>query len=362
MSMDPRSWFTTLEQEVRGRWRRRVHYVTDAANWSYKWDAHYIAGGLEKRLGERVPIITAPWSLRHQVVVFGNRGAFFFGPRERLHRSNALFLIWFHGESGSGDPRLESMFAQLPDALERVRKVIVSCTVSRRVLMEQGVAGDKIELIPLGVDLERFRPADAARRAALRAELGIPPEAFCIGSFQKDGTGWGDGLEPKPVKGPDLFLELLERIRGVHPGLMVLLTGPARGYVKAGLERLGIAYRHRFLEDYRQIVSYYQALDLYAITSRAEGGPKALMESWACGVPVVSSRMGMPADWILDGQNGFLSDVGDAARMAEQVVALMRDPALRERLRTGGLETVQGLDWERIAAQYHALFVECGVL
>ncbi|MEO5346584.1 MAG: glycosyltransferase [Magnetococcus sp. YQC-9] len=351
-----------LVQELRGRMRRRVHYISDSANWSYKWDAHYISRGLEARLGDTVPIITAPWRLRHQVILFGNRAAWFFGPRERLHPSNALFLTWFHGEPNSSESRMDEMFAQMPGVFDRMERVIVSCVTSRKMLMEQGVAGKKIELIPLGVDLDRFRPADAATRARLRAGLEIPEEAFVIGSFQKDGVGWGDGEEPKLVKGPDFFLALMERIRGVHPQLMVMLTGPARGYVKRGLERLGIPYRHRFLEDYRDIVSCYQLLDLYAITSRAEGGPKALMESWACGIPVVSSRMGMPADWILDGQNGFLSDVGDTACMAGQVVALLRDPTLLAMLRDGGLETVQGLDWDRIADQYHAMLCGCGVI
>ncbi|GAB0056199.1 D-inositol-3-phosphate glycosyltransferase [Candidatus Magnetaquicoccaceae bacterium FCR-1] len=351
-----------LVQELRGRLRRRVHYVSDSANWSYRWDAHYIATGLESRLGDVVPIITAPWRLRHQVILFGNRAVWFAGPRDRLHPSNALFLTWFHGEPDSGEPKMDEMFARMPGIFDRMRKVVVSCVISRQVLMAHGVPGEKIELIPLGVDLTRFRPADAETRARLRAALEIPREAFVIGSFQKDGIGWGDGEEPKPVKGPDLFLELLEQLRGRHPNVLVMLTGPARGYVKRGLERLGIPYRHRFLENYLDIVSCYQILDLYAITSRAEGGPKALMESWACGVPVVSSRMGMPADWILDGRNGFLSDVGDTARMAGQVGRLLEDPALLATIRDGGLETVQGLDWDRIAGQYHAMLRECDVI
>ncbi|MBF0627597.1 MAG: glycosyltransferase family 4 protein [Magnetococcales bacterium] len=360
--LNPRLLLDSLRHEILGRLFRRVHYVTDSGNWSFKWDAHYIAQGLEPLLGQPVPIITTPWSLRHQVILFGNRYPYFFGPRDRLHPSNTLFLTWFHGEPNTGDESIDRMCAQLPAAFDRVRKVIVSCQFSRRVLMELGVAGDRIELIPLGVDPGRFRPAAPRERAEIRRALDIPEGAFCIGSFQKDGVGWGDGEAPKPVKGPDLFLALLERIRGVHPGLMVLLTGPARGYVKRGLERLAIPYRHHFLDDYLQIVRYYQALDLYAITSRSEGGPKALMESWACGVPVVSTRMGMPADWILDGQNGFLADVGDTERMAEQVRSLMEDPALLDRVRAGGLETVQGLAWERVAAQYHALFRACGVV
>ncbi|MBF0128090.1 MAG: glycosyltransferase family 4 protein [Magnetococcales bacterium] len=356
-----RALLTTLRHEIRGRMGRRVHFVSDSANWSFKWDAHYLAKGLGKRLKQEVPIITAPWSLRHQIILFGNRYAYFFGPRERLHPSNDLFLIWFHGEPDSNNPRMQQLFDQLPGAVERVRKVIVSCTISRRVLLEQGVPGEKILLIPLGVDLQRFQPPDGATRTRMRAELGIPEGAFCIGSFQKDGDGWGEGNEPKWVKGPDLFLEVMARVKGSHPGLMVLLTGPARGFVKNGLDRLGIPWRHRLLEDYQEIVGCYQALDLYLIASRVEGGPKALMESWACGVPLVSTRMGMPADWILHGENGLLAEVDDAPALAAHVAALMEDPALSAQCRRGGLETVQGLDWQWVADQYYAALSDCMV-
>lgn len=345
----------TLRQEIKGRQRKQIHYITDTANWSFKWDAHYIAKGLEKRVHDPVPIITAPWKLRHQIILFGNRYPYFFGPREQLHASNDLFLTWFHGDANSLDSNMQKMFAQLPSAMDRICKVIVTCTHSRRVLLEQGVANEKIFLIPLGVDLNCFHPADTIIRAQVRAELGIPQNAFCIGSFQKDGAGWDEGNEPKWVKGPDLFVQVMTRIKGEHPDLMVLLTGPARGYVKQGLERAGIPYRHHLLEDYQQMIACYQALDLYLIVSRAEGGPKALMESWACGVPVVSTRMGMPADWVLHRDNGMLADVEDVEGLASHVSELIHNPTLFAHCRAGGLDTVQGLDWQQVADQYYDL-------
>ena len=58
-------------------------------------------------------------------------------------------------------------------------------------------------------------------------------------------------------------------------------------------------------DDYFSVVDYYRASDLYLITSRSEGGPLSLTESWATGVPVVSTRVGMSADYIRDGENGF---------------------------------------------------------
>ena len=68
--------------------------------------------------------------------------------------------------------------------------------------------------------------------------------AFVVGSFQKDGVGWEEGLEPKLIKGPDVLLAAVERLRQRVPELWLLLTAPARGYVKEGLERIGVPYRH----------------------------------------------------------------------------------------------------------------------
>ena len=66
---------------------------------------------------------------------------------------------------------------------------------------------------------KRSARARARRRAAARRALGLPESAFVVGSFQKDGVGWGDGLEPKLIKGPDVLLEVAERCHERVPEL-----------------------------------------------------------------------------------------------------------------------------------------------
>lgn len=341
-----------LVNEWKGRQHRQVHFVSDASNWSFKWDAHYITTGLGRHLNHAVPIVANPWRLRHQIILFGNRYSWFFGPRSRLHRSNTPFLIWFHGDPGDPNEKMQSMFKQLPQALDPMAGVVVTCSISRKVLLDCGIPGEKLVTIPLGVDLSQFRPPSQEQKKQLRVTLEIPETAFCIGSFQKDGTGWGDGMIPKPVKGPDAFLKTLSMLSIPRERLMVLLTGPARGYVKKGLDELGIPWRHRFLDNYLDIVPCYQALDAYLISSRAEGGPKALQESWACGVPVVSTRIGMPADHIQAGINGLLADIDDCPTLAQSLDALFFQPHLHQQCQTGGLIDVQQLDWTRVADMY----------
>ncbi len=89
-----------------------------------------------------------------------------------------------------------------------------------------------------------------------------------------------------------MLVAALERIRPGTPELFVLLTGPARGYVRRELERLAIPYRHVFAKDRAELARAYHALDVYVVASRQEGGPKAVLEALASGVPLVTTRVG----------------------------------------------------------------------
>ena len=330
-----------------------IYYVTTNANWSFYWDAYYITMGLRERLGLRAYVIYNPWRLRRQIIHFGDRYAYLNGPFRSLHPSNHVFLTWFHGDPADPNPAMQRIFAVLPEAIAYVQKIVVTCRISRQVLVELGIPETKIATIPLGVDLARFFPPTEESRRSVRARLGIPQDVICIGSFQKDGVGWEEGFEPKLVKGPDVFLEVVANLSARYNNLLILLTGPARGHVKQGLERLGVSYIHHFLSDYRDIVRYYQALDLYIITSRSEGGPKALLESWATGVPVVSTQVGMPADLIKHGEIGMLAEVEDVRALTSHATELIEDTALHGRCRRQALEDVRQYDWPLIADRYY---------
>ena len=128
--------------------------------------------------------------------------------------------------------------------------------------------------------------------------------------------GWGEGLEPKLIKGPDVLLSVAERLRDLVPELCFLLTGPSRGFVRAGLERLGIPYRHALLDDVDAVVTAYEAIDVCVVASRDEGGPRAVLESMATGVPLVTTRVGQAADLVQHGVNGWMVDVDDVEALA----------------------------------------------
>jgi glycosyltransferase involved in cell wall biosynthesis len=192
------------------------------------------------------------------------------------------------------------------------------------------VPEQRVFKIPIGIDLERFSVAP---------ERDAP--AFVVGSFVKDGVGMDDGFEPKLLKGPNTFVAVVERLRERIPELSVLLTGPARGYVRRELERLAVPCRHRLLSSRDELAGAYAETDVCLVTSRQEGGPKAVLEAMASGVPFVSTRVGQAAELVRDGENGLLADVDDVEALVAAVERVHDDSELRAGLRESGRRTAE---------------------
>ncbi|GAH40799.1 unnamed protein product, partial [marine sediment metagenome] len=201
-------------------------------------------------------------------------------------------------------------------------------------------------------DLNLFKPASSQEKQKIREKLGIPKAKLVVGSFQKDGVGWEEGLKPKWVKGPDIFVEVIHKLR-MDYDIFVLLTGPARGYVKRELDRIGVPYKHFFLKNYLEIPKYYNALDLYLVTSRVEGGPKAILEAMATGVPLVSTKVGMAGNIIREGYNGLLADVEHVETLSDKASKIIEGKKLANRLTDNASNTIRNYSWENIAKEYY---------
>jgi len=249
-----------------------------------------------------------------------------------------------------GTPAGEPAFAELLEALKRRRdrlwRVRVSHAAMERLVLEAGLAAATVQRIPLGIEPSRFPEQTLESRKAARRELGLPEAAVVVGSFQKDGVGWGAGLEPKLIKGPDVFLGAVAELHSQASELWVLLTGPARGFVKSGLEALGIPHRHLTFDRAADVARCYQALDVYLVASREEGGPKAVLEAMASGVPLVTTRVGQAADLVQHGVNGFCVEVEDAAGLAHWAARALQDSALRAGVVAAGRETARANSYD----------------
>jgi len=324
-----------------------LSYIVENADWVIKWDGEYITGNLNKFGLLKTRITISYLGLRNQIVHFGSLNIFLTAERfKKPHRSNKIVVTVFH--LVPDDPRLKF----LKEADKYVDFFHTSCNITKQKLIEFGVSEEKIIVIPLGVDLSLFKSASSEEKQKIKEQLEIPRDKIVIGSFQKDGVGWGEGLEPKLIKGPDIFVKAVEKLAKDYP-VFVLLVGPARGYVKSKLKKLGIPFKHIYLKNFSDVAEYYRALDLYLITSRIEGGPKAILEAWASGVPVVSTKVGMVPDIAQDENNVLLIEVEDVDGIVKQAIRLIEGDNLKERLTQNALGEVKKNSWDNIAKRYY---------
>lgn len=313
----------------------KLYVVGDRLGWSIDDDRARLVATAQ-RLGYDVGANALLRVLRKRAVFQHNH---FDALQQRwLDSSHRLGLSYFHGRPGTpGYPEFDRAHDALRRHAGRIERVQVTHDEMRELVVGAGVPDERVFKIPIGIDLEHF-PLAPERE-------GGP---FVVGSFLKDGVGMDEGLEPKLLKGPDVFVEVVSRLRESIPELGVLLTGPARGYVRQELERRGVPFRHLLAGSRAELALAYHEVDVCLVTSRQEGGPKAVLEAMASGVPLVTTRVGQATELVRDGENGLLADVEDAAALAAAVQRVHDDAALRARLRAAGRTTAEAYAEERL--------------
>lgn len=226
--------------------------------------------------------------------------------------------------------------------LTRADAIVVMASEWREFLHAKGVAPDRVHLFNNGVDTARFHPFQ--HRAAARRRLGIRSDAHVIGYSAKFSSN------TRGRKGIDTFLEAA-RIAAAACNVAVLITGPGWETAVRQLRRLGVEVHYRPFVPDRLMPLVYNAMDTYVVTSLVEGGPAPLLESMACGTPVVTTPVGMGRDYVEHGVNGMVVPKGDASACAHALLCLRDSPELRGRLVAAALRTVEErLTWAKTQA------------
>lgn len=293
----------------------RLIPVGDNGKWVIGHEMREVAN-LADKIGIKIGPIWVAIHGRKQAVFLGNHFDLLLSERW-FHSDHRLATAYFHGKPGQGVKEFDKCFESLTRNHQFVHRVQVSCKSMYDCVLKTGINPEKLHHIPIGINPAYFSPQTRDSRIAVRELFGIPLNAFVVGSFQKDGNGWGEGLEPKMIKGPDVLIRSMCQLKKRVPSLIVFLSGPARGFVKHGLKEAGIPYIHHMMKRYSDVGTMYHALDAYVISSREEGGPKSVLESMASGVPLISTRVGQAVDLVSHGINGWLADVEDSEELAD---------------------------------------------
>jgi glycosyltransferase involved in cell wall biosynthesis len=189
----------------------------------------------------------------------------------------------------------------------------------------------RIALIPNAVDSERFRPASAAERAALKRSLGwaaAQPAVLFVGFFSHE-------------KRPDVLYRAWSALwdSGL-PSTLVFIGKTRSAYyevdasiaeaVRADAGRTGRAEHIVWVEHATDIERYYRASDVFALPTLREGLPNVLLEAMACAVPPVITRLDGVTDWIVEDQvTGRLVSPDDDRQLLDALRDLLENEPMR---------------------------------
>ena len=325
-----------------------VIYIVEKQNWSIYCDGFEITRQINKKIRPNFcRISNRPYIYQNKIIHFGSQ-YMWTDWYKYLPKNNKYVVNFYHGKNEDGNDVKEHIYEFIKSVVY-VDIILTASSLIMKRLIKWGVPKNKIVLIPIGVNTNIFCPASKNERNKIRKMLGLSPSEFLIGSFQKDGVGWKEGLRPKLIKGPDIFIEVLKIIRKKIK-INVLLTGPARGYIKHKLQLNNIPYSHFYLNLQQNISKFYQVLDLYLVTSREEGGPKAIVEGLSSGIPVASTDVGMARDFIKNNKNGILLNSFEPELIANQILSFLD---MKENLNVDEMrKSVYNADWKIVAEQH----------
>ena len=328
-----------------------IQFVTENANWAIQSVGKQIKKELDKKNPNYYELTSNPSRLAKQIVHFGSQ-YMWLNWGQFMSKDNYFITSFFHGKPSDG-VEVEMHIEKFLQSMPRLNKVITSSSLVENRLLEWGVERDKLVKIPLGVDTRNFKKASINKKKLIREKYQIPSNALVIGSFQKDGIGWGDGLKPKYIKGPDILVESIKDLCTNGVPVFVVLTGPARGYVKKRLNDYNIPFLHLFVSNMYDLIPLYQVLDIYLISSREEGGPMGLLESIACGATVVTTNVGMAMDVVSDNINGFIVKDFSSESIADKIKKFTEMPSekkldIEEKARIN----ILNFDWKVVAKMH----------
>lgn len=224
-----------------------------------------------------------------------------------------------------------NVFSQWKYRSKKIRTFVAVSEDIRRVLIQGGVAPEKLTVIHSGVDVQRFAPRPAA--VNLRRELGLPADRPVVGNLTH--FSWW--------KGQTVFLEAAKLVLDAGVSAHFLLVGKdtdgaeAREKVRA----LGIG-DHVTLAGFRtDIPDVLSLLNVSVLSSlEGEGFSGVLREAMCMGVPVVASDVGGNSELVKDGKTGRLVPPGDARAFATAIRQILADPALAQEMARAAQDNV----------------------
>jgi glycosyltransferase involved in cell wall biosynthesis len=176
-------------------------------------------------------------------------------------------------------------------------------------------------IIRSGVEFDAFKAA-RGKRSEARARMGIPEDVPVVGSVMRIA----------PQKAPLFFVNVAVRVLKSVPdaNFVIVGDGPKRGLTEEHIRNTGFQDHFHLLGNRTDVPDLLPGFDVFLITSRSEGLPRAMLEALAAGVPVVATDVGGISELIDGTRNGILCREGDQEGLARGVVKMLCNPDLKD--------------------------------
>ena len=223
----------------------------------------------------------------------------------------------------------------------------VSHDLARRMTEQWQISAERIQVVPNGVDVDRFHPPTCREEA--KRVLGIDPGAFAVGSVGS----------LREVKNQGMLLRAFAGFAAAGGSNVLLLVGdgPMRGDLESLAQDLGIGDQTMFCGRQGEVARYLSAMDVFVQPSLKEGSPTAVLEAMACGIPTVAVRSTGCAELHEQIEQPLLVDPDDIESLQELLSDLADDADRRRELGEGGRQAViHKFSFERMVEAYEDLY------
>ncbi|MEM6723258.1 MAG: N-acetyl-alpha-D-glucosaminyl L-malate synthase BshA [Bacteroidota bacterium] len=202
-----------------------------------------------------------------------------------------------------------------------------------------------IRVIPNFIDFSRFKKSDKDHFKKAIAPNG-EKILMHVSNFRK-------------VKRVEDVLEVFKMVyQKVQSKLILIGDGPERGKAEQRCRELGICHEVRFLGKQDAVEELLAIADLFILPSEHESFGLAALEAMACEVPVISSNTGGIPEVNIDGETGYLSEVGDVKHMAEKAISILSDPEVHQQFRANALAQAKRFQLDNILPLYESYYEE----
>jgi glycosyltransferase involved in cell wall biosynthesis len=250
------------------------------------------------------------------------------------------------------DPRMPA-YQALADRLLRHRTdgaIAVSRSTREFLVRQRFVPPERVRLIWNGAPLDEFAPVSPEAARSTRQGLGLPEDALVVGTIGRLNT----------QKGHRFLLEaaalVLPRVRAAR--VLVAGDGDLMADLRSRAAALGIAERVVFAGHRTDVPDLLGALDVFCISSLYEGTPLALFEAMAAGRAIVSTAVDGCREVLEDGTTGLLVPPADAHALADGLLRVLGDGALRAALGRQALVASRRYDVQACVDAMQALYGE----